>query len=59
MKCNAKLGLNFGLFRVSLTSNGGIRIGANLGDTYISRKVKKSNSKKKKTTALLSPVVSA
>jgi hypothetical protein len=58
MKCNAKLGLTFGLFKVFLTSNGGIRVGANLGDTYISHKVKKPN-RKKKTTALLSPVVPA
>lgn len=58
MKCNAGLGIDFGIFKLFLTGNGGVRVGAKLGDTYISHKVVKPN-RKKKQVALLSETVSA
>ena len=52
MAINAGVGISLGPFKLFLTGSGGVRIGANIGDTYISHKVKKPNKRKKAVTLI-------
>lgn len=42
----ANIRIDLGAFNISLCSNGGVRIGGKIGDTYISRKIVKPKKKK-------------
>lgn len=42
-----RIGLDFGIFKINVGKTGAIRVGAKLGDTYISHKIVKPATKKK------------